>query len=175
MPDTPKSGIFDPEKLAQTTMQQPIPKRIINISTDHQLPRTRRRPFGTPSTAASYRRRSGEHQRERSRTGLPGRIPRRVSGVGAGPRRQNMVGQQPRPWVSIAAPGTRIASACTEPTRYCSRTAHPTQQPHLRGEAARLVRASRLDRNQVIKRLTDTACKADGEIVPNDQVGYGIS
>ncbi|NUS56043.1 MAG: S8 family serine peptidase, partial [Streptomycetaceae bacterium] len=78
-------------------------------------------------------------------------------------------------WVSIAAPGTRIASACTEPTRYCLSDGTSDATALTSGVAA-LVWSAHPDwtANQVIKRLTDTARKADGEIVPNDQVGYGI-
>ncbi|MGA4542732.1 type VII secretion-associated serine protease mycosin [Uniformispora flossi] len=178
VPDTPKSGIFDPEKLAQTIRAAADSQaQIINISIAGTV------NYPDKAAAIQYALDRGKlvvagsgNASENGRVPVyPAAYPG-VLGVGA-------VDQDGRTWsdsnqgswVSIAAPGTRIASACTEPTRYCLSDGTSDATALTSGVAA-LVWSVHPDwtANQVIKRLTDTARKADGEIVPNDQVGYGI-
>lgn len=178
IPDTPKSGIIDREKLAEAIRAAAdSPAQIINLSNGGAVNEP------AEATAVQYALDRGKlvvasagNASENGRVPVyPAAYPG-VLGVGA-------VDQSGRTWsnsnqglwVSIAAPGTRIASACLEPTRYCLSDGTSNSAALTSGIAA-LVWSAHPDwtANQVIKRLIDTTSKGNGEVVPNDEIGFGI-
>lgn len=79
------------------------------------------------------------------------------------------------PWISLAAPGVDVVSACTAPSRYCSGTGSSGAAALTSGVAA-LVWAVHPDwtANQVIRRLVESANRNADERIPNDEAGFGV-
>jgi subtilisin family serine protease len=80
------------------------------------------------------------------------------------------------PWISLAAPGVDVVSACTSPTRYCSGTGSSGAAALTSGVAA-LVWSVHPDwtANQVIRRLIDTANRGARQgNAPNNEAGFGV-
>ncbi|MFE2872513.1 S8 family serine peptidase [Embleya sp. NPDC059259] len=77
-------------------------------------------------------------------------------------------------WISLAAPGEDIPSACVTQTHYCLGTGSSDATALTSGVAA-LVWSVHPDwtANQVIRRLLDTANRPN-EPIPSDAFGYGI-
>lgn len=178
VPDTPKSGIFDPDRVAYSIREAADSQaRIINISIAGAV------NWPAQASAVEYALGRGKlvvagagNANENGRVPVyPAAYPG-VVGVGAVDQNgKTWSNSNQGSWVSLAAPGTRIASACIESTRYCLSDGTSASAALTSGIAA-LVWSAHPDwtANQVIKRLIDTTSKGNGEVVPNDEIGFGI-
>ncbi|GAA4945134.1 type VII secretion-associated serine protease mycosin [Yinghuangia aomiensis] len=178
VPDTPKSGIFDPDKLADTIRAAADSQaRIINISSGGAVNEPEK------AEAVQYALSRGKLVVASAGNGTDnGRAPIYPAGdpgvLGVGAVDQNggtWSNSNQGFWVSIAAPGTQIPAACTGPTRYCM-TDGTSGSAALTSGVAALVWSAHPDwtANQVINRLITSAHKGKGEVVPNDEIGFGI-